>query len=90
MSNKRDFKKTINYVCTELFAECVAASLYGGKINKENCDALLASILRIHSDFISRVSHPEPGMKQKDYYKNVQQDFGKQVAEIADQITNLS
>ena len=30
MPNRRDLKKTINYICSELFAECVAASLYNG------------------------------------------------------------
>ena len=31
MANKRDLKRTINYITSELFAETVAASLYNGK-----------------------------------------------------------
>ncbi|MEN9365110.1 MAG: hypothetical protein RL165_846, partial [Bacteroidota bacterium] len=30
MANKRDLKRTINYITSELFAETVAASLYNG------------------------------------------------------------
>ncbi len=90
MSNKRDLKKAINYICSDLFAECVAAALYGGDTPyQENVDALLSSILVIHSDFISRVSHPEPGMKPKLFYKDLTEDFNKQVTEIIDQINNL-
>ena len=62
MSNKRDLKKTINYICSDLFAECVAASLYDGKPNEDNVNALLSSILMIQNDYVRRISHPEPGM----------------------------
>ena len=83
MANKRTLKKTINYICSDLFAECVAASLYSGK------PALLTSILSIQSDFIRRISHTEPGMKNKVYFQNFMKDFNKQVSEIIDQIGNL-
>ena len=44
MTNKRELKKSINYICSDLFAECVAANLYSGKPNKENADAILSSL----------------------------------------------
>lgn len=90
MANKRDLKRTINYITSELFAECVAASLYNGKSAPENVDGILSSVIMIHNDFISRVSHPEPGVPQKQYYKNLAVDFNKQTSEIIDQICNLS
>ncbi len=91
MAKKRDLKRSINYICSDLFAECVATSLYGGnKPSKENVDALLSSILIIHSDFVRRISHPEPGLDQGKYYKVLIDDFNKQVGEIIDQISNLS
>ena len=89
MANKRNLKRTINYICSDLFAEAVSASLYGEKPNKDNIDALLSSILIIHNDFLSRVSHPEPGMDKKVYYKAIIEDFNKQASEIIDQIQNL-
>ncbi|MDY6206485.1 MAG: hypothetical protein SPI30_07075 [Prevotella sp.] len=89
MSSKRKLKLYINNVCTELFAECMAVTLYGTDINKENVGALLSSILVIHNDYIRRVSHPEPGMKAKTFYKKLTEDFNEQVKEILDQIDNL-
>ena len=89
MANKRNLKRTINYICSDLFAEAVSASLYGEKPNQDNIDALLSSILIIHNDFLSRVSHPEPGMDKKVYYKAIIEDFNKQASEIIDQIQNL-
>ncbi|MCR4852961.1 MAG: hypothetical protein K5893_05170 [Prevotella sp.] len=89
MTNKRDLKRTINYICSDLFAECIAASLYSGKPNEENVNALLMSILHTQNDYVRRISHPEPGMKPKAYFNNLTESFNKQAGEIVDQICNL-
>ncbi|MBR4924362.1 MAG: hypothetical protein IKZ61_01285 [Prevotella sp.] len=88
MTNKRNLKKTINNICDDLFAECIAASLYNNKKDSD-IDPILTSIIQINSDFIRRISHPEPGMAQKDYYKRLISDFEKSANEIVDQICNL-
>lgn len=85
MANKRDLKRTINYITSELFAETVAASLYNSKPSQEDVDGILSSVVMINNDFISRVSHPEPGI----YYQNLIKDFNKQVSEVVNQIANL-
>ncbi len=89
MTNRKDLKRTINYICSELFAECIAASLYGGQQDKQNTEALLTSILRINDDFVKRISHPEPGMPKKKYFQVLIHDFNEQVSEIIDQISNV-
>ena len=89
MTNKRTLKRTINGICDELLVECVAASLYGNELHRDNADALLASILRMQEDFIGRVSHPEPGMPAKRYYKDLVEKFAAQVSELVDQIQGL-
>ena len=90
MANKRDLKRTINYITSELFAECVAASLYSGKPDQEDVDGILSSIVMINNNFIKRISHPEPGMKASAYYKNLIADFNKQANEVVDQISSLA
>ncbi len=90
MTNKRKLKQMINKVCGELFSECVAASLYNGKPDQETVNALLSSILIMQSDFLKRISHPEPGMPAQQYFKTLTLDFSKSVNEIIDQIQNLS
>ena len=57
-TNKRDLKRKINNICSDLFAECVATSLSGNP-DMENVNALLSSIIIIQDDYIRRVSHPE-------------------------------
>lgn len=90
MANKRDLKRTINYITSELFAECVAASLYNGKPDQNEVDGILSAIVMTNTDFIKRVSHPEPGLKQSAYYKQLIIDFNKQTSELIDQIGNLA
>lgn len=89
MANKRSLKRAINLICEELFAEAVAASLYGNEPHKENADAVLFSIIRLQSDYLSRVSHAEPGLKAKVYFKDLREKFSAGADEIVDQINNL-
>lgn len=87
MANKRMLKQSIKLVCEELIAECLAASLYGH--NPDGAEALCYSVIRTQADYISRISHPEPGMPQHQYYKTLHEDFIKQINDIIDQINNL-
>lgn len=89
MANKRNLKRQINCVCGDLFAECVASSIYNAKESSDDVKSLLASILIIHNNYISRVSHPEPGMTAAAYYRDLRKCFNNEVSEIGDQIINL-
>ncbi len=87
MANKRNLKKSIQYVCTDLLSECVAATLYDGK--EEKAKEIINSIILINNDYTRRISHPEPGIKVKEYFKILKSDFGKDVTEIIDNIRNM-
>lgn len=89
MANKRQLKRTINYITSELFAEAMAATIYSDKVNKEEADNLLASIILMRGDFIARVSHPEPEMAPKKYFKVLVKDFNNAMSETIDNISNL-
>ena len=82
MANKRKLKQDINIVCADLFAECIAASLYGSEKDEDTVNGILTSIIVVHDDFIISISHPEPGLPQKTY-------FTKQATEIIDQINAM-
>ncbi|MGN0068413.1 MAG: hypothetical protein ACI350_01570 [Prevotella sp.] len=90
MASRKDLKRTINLMCSALFAECTAAYLYTGNIKQEDANNLLASIVRIHSDYISRISHVEPGIPAKKYFRAIIDQFNQQISEIIDQIANLN
>lgn len=90
MANKRILKKTIHYVCEDLFAECAAATLNTGTNNADGIAALVSSIVHLQDNYVNRISHPEPGMPPKDYYKDLIEHFNKEAGEIIDQILNIN
>ncbi len=89
MANKKDLKRTINNVCSELISESIATVLYEGKKDVDNVDAIISAVLKIRDDYVRRISHPEPGMPQKDYFRHLIIHFNEQASEIVDQILNL-
>lgn len=89
MAKRRIAKRSIHAVCTELWAECVAASLYAAAPDNNDVEALLHSIVKIEKDYISRISHIEPGLEAKTYFKDLTDKFNSHTSEIIDQINNL-
>lgn len=88
MANKRTLKKFINYVSSELFAECVAIMNYSKNIKQDDIDNVMTQILLMQDEFISRMGHPEPGLTKK-YYQRLLSDFRAQTNDIIDSINNL-
>lgn len=89
MAKRRTAKRYIANVCTELWADCVALSLYTSAPNS-NVEALLRSIVKLENEYISRICHVEPGVKAKDYFKKLYDSFNGCACDIADQINNLN
>ena len=86
MMNKRTLKKSINAICDEIFADAVALSLYDNDRNMENDDALIRSVIMLRANYISRISHPEPGMDVQAYYKDLRDKFTAEAQQIVDQL----
>ena len=55
---------------------------------QKKADELMAEILKMQDEFISRISHTEPG-NVKGYYKKFRSDFNAKVDEIIEAIGNL-
>lgn len=43
----------------------------------------------MESNYLSRISHPEPGMDEKKYFHILIENFHKDANELIDQINNL-
>lgn len=86
MANKRTLKKSIHLICEELFAEGVATALYGPQAGKTNSDETLYAILKMQDHYIRRVSHPEPGIPAKAYYRDLWEKFQQEANECIDRI----
>lgn len=88
MASRRELKKNVNYIAGELFMECLVNSLYVPGTDKAKADQLMGEVLEMQDEFISRISHTEPG-NVKGFYKKFRADFNKKVDEIIDAIGKL-
>ena len=88
MASRKELKKNINYIAGELFTECLVNSLYVPGTDKQKADELMAEILKMQDEFISRISHTEPG-NVKGFYKKLRADFNAKGDEIIDAMGKL-
>lgn len=89
MAKRRDLKKAINFLCGELFAECVAIMHYQKPTPQDDIDSVMTSILRMQDDMLNRVSHVEPGLKASAYFKQLRADIAQQTDDIVEHIKGL-
>lgn len=88
MASRKNLKKSVNYIASELFAECLVNSLYVPGTDKAKADELMSTILNMQDEFLSRISHTQPG-NVKGYYKKFNEDFNAKVDEIIEAMNNL-
>ena len=90
MAKRKELKQVINNICTDLAAEVVAVSLYEPTPAEENIVAIINSILNMRRNYIGRISHVEPGMPAKKYFKDLIESFNNDTLEIIDHINNIN
>ncbi|MCI6118267.1 MAG: hypothetical protein MR717_03090 [Prevotella sp.] len=90
MAKRKELKQVINNICTDLAAEVVAVSLYESTPAEENIVAIINSILNMRRNYIGRISHVEPGMPAKKYFKDLIESFNNDTLEIIDHINNIN
>ncbi len=89
MANRRNLKKSINYIASELFTECMVNKLYIPGTNAEKADDLMGRILNMQDEFLSRVSHAEPG-NTKGFFKKLNADLQEEINAIIEEIGKLN
>ena len=78
-----------SYIAGELFSECLINSKFIPGTDKKKADELMVEIMKMQDEFISRISHTEPG-NVKGFYKKFRSDFNAKVNEIIDAIAKLN
>lgn len=89
MASRKELKKNVNYIAGELFTECLINSMFVPGTDKAKADELMTEVLRVQDDFLSRISHTEPG-NVKGFYKKFRSDFNTKVNDIIDAIAKLN
>ena len=86
---RRLLKKQVNYIAGELFAECVVLTQVVPGIDEKKVDDLMTRILYMQDDFISRISHTQPG-NVKGHYKKSHEDLNKEIQVASDELNTTA
>ncbi len=88
MASRRDLKRDISYVIGDIFTECLIYKELVPGTNHNEAEKLIVDLLRIDNEFITRISHTEPG-NAKGYYRALVKDFQAQITQVIDKLTKL-
>lgn len=84
MASRKHLKKSIKLVTSELFTDCIALSLCK-QGDSETLDALMAEIIALNADYVSRLSHVERGSERL-FFKKLREEFTEKVNDISERI----
>lgn len=89
MAKRKDLKKNINYICGELFTECVVVSNFTPNVDIDKAADIMSEILTVQNEFISRISHTGRG-SEKLFYKKLYAEFNEKVQKIITELRSLN
>ena len=88
MASRRDLKRDISYVIGDIFTECLIYKELVPGTNQNEAEKLIVDLLRIDNEFITRISHTEPG-NAKGYYRALVKEFQAEITKVIDKLTKL-
>lgn len=88
MASRKHLKKAIKDICSGLFADCVALTMVGQGDN-EGLQKLMADILATYGDYVKRISHVEPGVSAREFFRKLRSDFAEKANSLSDEIIRL-
>jgi len=88
MASRRGLKRDISYVIGDIFTECLIYKELVPGTNQKEAEKLIVDLLRIDNEFITRISHTEPG-NAKEYYRALVKDFQTEIGKVIDKLTKL-
>ncbi|MEW5844969.1 MAG: hypothetical protein AB1777_01750 [Bacteroidota bacterium] len=93
MASKRDLKKDIDYLVSEVISDCYTYMLINGDKKRDDAIAIIQSILDTRFDLIHRIKHPaNKGDRKvvKAHYREIQKDALKAIDEHFTKLSELT
>lgn len=89
MASRKNLKKVITFVVDDLATEAFLMS-YDAKGDTEAWINVFNKIFNLNNDYIARVSHVEPGMPAKKYFKALCDSFSADAKAVLDEVAALA
>ncbi|MBO7247200.1 MAG: hypothetical protein J6V02_02505 [Bacteroidaceae bacterium] len=88
MASRRNLKKVISDIIGDILSECIIYANYVPGVDQKAVGELMYELLEIDEEFLSRISHTEPG-NAKQYYRAFYADFDNRVNAVIEKFNNL-
>jgi hypothetical protein len=88
MANRRQLKKAVNRIATELMVECVAVQHNHPKVALADVENIAKSILLLQEDYLARLSHVDKHQVKR-FFAQWHDDIAVSTNEIIDAIYHL-
>ena len=88
MASRRHLKRDISYVIGDVFTQCLVYKELVPGTDKDATEKIIVDLLRIDNEFITRISHTEPG-NAKQYYRALIKDFQTNMGDVIDRLVKL-
>ena len=89
MANRRNLKKNVNGIIAELLTHCLVQEALNPQVDMQKLDEIIKELFIIREEYISRISHTEPGNAKK-YYRNFRDKFSNEISDVMAKMTNLA
>jgi len=90
MANKKNLKKDVDFLVSEVVSDCYTFMLIHGDKNQDKAFAIIETILEKRNELITRINNPEnkhDAKAVKAHYKAIQEDL---MVAVDDCFTKLS
>ncbi|BDX38786.1 hypothetical protein CYCD_21410 [Tenuifilaceae bacterium CYCD] len=90
MANKRNLKKDVDFLVSEVVSDCYTFMLINGDKNRDKALSIIEGMLEKRNELITRINNPEnkeDSKAVKAHYKAIQQDL---MVAVDDCFTKLS
>ncbi|MBO6077497.1 MAG: hypothetical protein J6P66_01945 [Bacteroidaceae bacterium] len=88
MASRRHLKRDISYVIGDIFTECLVYKELVPGTSQEEAEKIILDLLKIDNEYITRISHTEPG-NAKQYYNKLIKDFQTSMSDVIDRLVKL-
>lgn len=85
MASRKQLKKSVKTITSDLFADCVALRMCA-QANKNVLDELMKEIIILHTEYVARISHTERGAEDL-FFKKFKEEFTEKVNDLNARIT---
>ena len=87
MASRKQLKKSIKRITGELMTDCVVLNACPPNA-ADKYQPLMAELLQLHTDYVSRLSHVEKGSERL-FFTRLHQDFTTSINDLAERIVSI-